>query len=389
MPKAKYKKRADGRYCTHVDLGKREDGTRNRVTVYGRTIEEIDNKIRELKNSIDDKTYVSNKNSVTFGQYADQFIETKRATVSFRTVEMYESIIRNYSGNISGMKINDISRADIQKIINDNSSKPRTCQKIQICFGSIFKQAVIDSLVAKNPMIGVKAPVYHSEEKRALTDDEKTLLEETEFNPKQKVFLTVIQHYGLRKEEALALRYDSFDWKNSEMKINHACVFKNSRPTEQTTKNYETRTLKLFPEDAALIQEYIKTVDFSEDPHIFKNQDGRWISAIGFRRMWESILYKMSEQAKKMDIPVPQNLTCHVFRHNFATDCYYAGIPILETKRLTGHKSVGVLMQIYTHLDEKKRDPRDTLLTYMEDQRKERKKQKEARSEVRSSQRLS
>ena len=101
MPKAKYKKRADGRYCTHVDLGKREDGTRNRVTVYGRTIEEIDNKIRELKNSIDDKTYVSNKNSVTFGQYADQFIETKRATVSFRTVEMYESIIRNYSGNIS------------------------------------------------------------------------------------------------------------------------------------------------------------------------------------------------------------------------------------------------------------------------------------------------
>ena len=373
MPKAKYKKRADGRYCTHVDLGKNDDGTRNRVTVYGRTIEEIDNKIRDLKNSVENKTYVSKKD-VTFQQYADQFIETKKLTSRYRTVEMYESIIRNHADSIARMKINDINRQDVQQIINANASKPRTCQKIRVCFGAIFKQAVIDNLVAKNPMVGIQTPAYVASEKRPLTDDEKALLDVTEFTPKQKTFLTLIQNYGLRKEEALALRDDSFNWKTNEMKINRACVFKNSRPTEEPTKNHETRTLKLFPSDADLIRSFIETGDFTEDPHLFKNQDGRWISAIGFRRMWENIINRMNEQADEMSIPRPQNLTCHVFRHNFATDCYYAGIPILETKRLTGHKSLTVLTQIYTHLDEKKRDPRDMLLAYRALQKQERDK---------------
>ena len=42
---------------------------------------------------------------------------------------------------------------------------------------------------------------------------------------------------------------------------------------------------------------------------------------------------------------------------------------MLETRKLTGHKSMTVLTQIYTHLDEKKRDPRDTLLAYRMEQK--------------------
>ena len=370
MPRVKYKRQKDGRYQAKVELKRNDDGSRNRVTVYGKTVSELETKIRELKNAVENKTYVSKKD-VTFQQYAEEFIETKKLTARYRTTEMYESIIRNYTDTIARMKINDITRQDIQQIINANASKARTCQKIRICFGAIFKQAVIDSMVAKNPMIGIKTPAYTPEEKRALSDDEKILLNQTEFTPKQKTFLILIQNYGLRKEEALALHDDSFNWKTNEMKINRACVFKNSRPTEEPTKNHETRTLKLFPSDADLIRSFIETGDFTEDPHLFKNQDGRWISAIGFRRMWESIINRMNEQADEMNIPRPQNLTCHVFRHSFATDCYYAGIPILETQRLTGHKSLTVLTQIYTHLDNAKRDPRDMLLAYRALQKEE------------------
>jgi integrase len=382
MPKAKYKKRPDGRFETKIDTGKDENGKRQRVTLYGRTIEELDTKIRDLKNDLDNNTYIRDKR-ITFGNYAADFIETKKLTARFRTVEMYESIIKNYSGRISKRKLNEISRQDLQQIINEAAAKPRTCQKIAVVFGSIFKQAEIDSLIVKNPMVGIKVPAYHPEEKRPLTDNEKTLLDETEFTQKQKVFLTVIQNYGLRKEEALALRADSFDWISDEMKINRACVFKHSRPTEEPTKNHETRTLKLFPDDSALIRDYISGLDLSQDPHIFKNADGQWITAIGFRRMWESIIKRLNETAEELNIAKPENLTCHVFRHNFATDCYYAGIPILETRQLTGHKSLNVLTQIYTHLDQRKRDPRETLLLYREKQKTEREKlQEEKRKSV-------
>ena len=50
MPKAKYTKRKDGRYLTHVDGGHREDGSRIRITVSARTISELEEKIRQKKN---------------------------------------------------------------------------------------------------------------------------------------------------------------------------------------------------------------------------------------------------------------------------------------------------------------------------------------------------
>ncbi len=65
MPKAKYRKRKDGRYETKIDVGKDAYGRRIRETVYARTIEEIENKIAELKHSINAKTYVK-KNTTTF-----------------------------------------------------------------------------------------------------------------------------------------------------------------------------------------------------------------------------------------------------------------------------------------------------------------------------------
>lgn len=379
MPKAKYKKRSDGRYCTHVDLGRTDDGKRERVTVYGRTIEEIENKIAELKHSVRTNTYIRD-NGLTFGQYSTQFLDTKRLMVEPRTIEMYESILKNYASPINSMRLIDIKRNHLQSIINENVSKGRTCQKIKVCFGAIFKQAMIDNLIIKNPCTGLQIPLYQAPEKRPLTDDEKLLLDETEFTDKQRVFLLIGQNYGLRKEEILALRKDSFNFKTNEMKVNHAAVFMHSRPTERPTKNHESRTLKLFPDDAEIIKAYIATLDFSEEPHIFRNLDGRWITLIGFRRMWENIISRMNSKADELDVPHPQNLTCHTLRHNFATDCYYAGLPLLETRKLTGHKSLTVLTQIYTHLDEKKRDPRDTLLAYRMEQKKKRDSEQSSRT---------
>ena len=379
MPKAKYRKRKDGRYETKIDVGKDANGKRIRETVYGKTIQELESSIAEIKHSLANNTYIRDK-SCTFSQYADTFIDTKRLMVEPRTLEMYESILRNYSDPIANRKINDISRADIQAIINENATKGRTCQKIKVCFGAIFKQAMIDNLIVKNPCTGLQIPYYQAPEKRPLTDDEKILLEETEFTDKQKVFLTIGQNYGLRKEEILALRKDSFNFKTNEMKVNHAAVFIHSRPTERPTKNHESRTLKLFPDDAEIIKAFIETLDFSEEPHIFRNNDGRWITLIGFRRMWENIISRMNKTADDLDLPHPQNLTCHTLRHNFATDCYYAGLPMLETRKLTGHKSLTVLTQIYTHLDEKKRDPRDTLLAYRLEQKQKRDKEQATRT---------
>ena len=43
------------------------------------------------------------------------------------------------------------------------------------------------------------------------------------------------------------------------------------------------------------------------------------------------------------------DLTSHIFRHDYATALYYAGIK--EAQYLLDHSSVRIKLEIYTHLD--------------------------------------
>ena len=45
--------------------------------------------------------------------------------------------------------------------------------------------------------------------------------------------------------------------------------------------------------------------------------------------------------------------TIHTLRHTYACILYKAGITAKQAQKWTGHKDIQVLLNIYTHLDEK------------------------------------
>jgi integrase len=364
MPKAKYRKRKDGRYYTNVDIGHDENGKRLRVSVYGRTIEEIDNNILKLKQDVKSGTHVKTS-TTSFKQYSDRFLKEKEISSEAQTYLMYAQIVSKYGADLADRKLTAITRQDIQRIINENRTKPRTCEKIKIVFNCIFEKALIDGLIGKNPCKGLELPRYQAAEKRPLTDTEKILLRISDFTDKQRVFLLIGQYYGLRKSEIIALRKDSFDFNKNLIFVNRATEFIHEKPREKDTKNHETRTLRLIPAHADQIRKYIQSLPKDNDPHIFRCEDtDDWMDQSSFRRMWNQIIQKMTETAKENGLPAPQNLTCHVLRHEFCTSLYYMGIDLREAQRLTGHKTLTVLSDIYVHLDNAKRDPRDRMIEY-------------------------
>lgn len=66
---AKYKKRADGRYATSIQVGHRSDGQPKLKTLYGKTIRELENKVAEFK-SLQNKGIVVDDKSLTLGEWA-------------------------------------------------------------------------------------------------------------------------------------------------------------------------------------------------------------------------------------------------------------------------------------------------------------------------------
>ena len=58
---------------------------------------------------------------------------------------------------------------------------------------------------------------------------------------------------------------------------------------------------------------------------------------------------------KKEDIKIIK-FTYHQLRHTYVCMLHKAKIPIKEAQYLTGHKTLNVLLNIYTHLDEEDKE---------------------------------
>lgn len=355
------KKRKDGRYSTSVTVGYDRDGKRQLVTVYGKTKAELAQNKAQILVDLKQNVFVKNKN-VTFGEYAELWLKTKAIQISDTT--MYEEILRIYTADIRDIPLTEITKNDCQHLINAAVNKPRTCQKIKITINQIFERAIEDNLLYKNPCRGIVLPKYKSAEKRALTASEKQLLDIIDLAPRERMYIDLIRYYGLRKEEALALTKDSFDFNRQMITVSRATKFISNRPTEKETKTGKTRYLLIFPDHLEKFMAFILSCDDS-DPHIFRNlREGGWITGQSFRRMYAAIMKKLKDKAKETGTEIPETLTSHIFRHGFATDLYYAGVGLKDAQYLLGHSTAAVTMDIYTHLDQQNTDVRDKLANY-------------------------
>ena len=357
------KKRKDGRYSTTITVGYDDLGKRQRVTVYGSTKAELMQNKAKVLVDLDKGIYIRDK-SITFGEYSRQWLADKKISVT--DVTMYEQVLRLHTSALDDIPLTQVTLRDCQDVINANADKPRTCQKIKITLNQVFERAIQANLLYKNPCRGIILPKYKSAEKRALTASEKHLLDMVQFTLREQMYINLIRYYGLRKEEALALKKSDFDFDSQILKVEHAVKFISNRPTEKETKTGKNRYLMMFPYHIETFMAFLLCCD-DEDPHIFRNlQDGKWITQQSFRRMYAAIMSKLKNKAVELGEEVPENLTSHIFRHGFATDLYYAGVGLKDAQYLLGHSTASVTMDIYTHLDKRRTDARDKLMTYHE-----------------------
>ncbi len=56
-----------------------------------------------------------------------------------------------------------------------------------------------------------------------------------------------------------------------------------------------------------------------------------------------------------------QDLTAHIFRHNYCTMLYYSGISQKKAVELMGHSDIKMIMEVYAHLDDQKEAVQDKL----------------------------
>ena len=386
MPKASYTKRKDGRYFTTIDTGRiDENGKHIRISVYGSSMREFQEKIDAVKAELQSGTYVVDK-KILFSEYAARWMQTYKedTSISHNRKQSYRNTIKNHLGALNNIPLQKIVKSDVQRGYNELTGHPDLQNEYKITVNQIFRCAIDDGLIVRNPAQNLELEKRKKTKRRALTDIERKYIPLADFAPKEKCFVYLLWYAGLRRQEILCLTKK--DVAGDTIKVYKAVEFVGEHPNLKDTKTIDgEREIPVLKPLEAVLRQYYKKCDTL---YLFANSDGKIMSRTQYRRFWENIKVKINDAAggkshyesvKKVkdgktsysykrvfDIDLTDGLSAHTFRHEFATILYYSGVDLLDAIRIFGHSDSKTMTDIYAELRKSESDSASKINSYLE-----------------------
>ena len=276
---------------------------------------------------------VFKKNSVKQASY-------ERLCISRKALEGYD---------IASMRIGEISFFDIQKYVNslvDAGYSLSGIKKQTLIVTAPLKQAAAMRLISADPCVGVRMPAETKVRKKnrpilAYTKQEQERLYKEIADKSASVgYLAVgfMIETGIRSGELLALRWSDIELDRCRMHI-HATII---NPTYNTASYQDSpkskssnRIIPLTPRAADILR------------RLLPKRTTEWVFEDEGRYTYRKLVYQTKKLCRTVKIPYYGE---HVFRHTFATNCYYKGIDVKILSKLMGHSSVQVTYNTYINL---------------------------------------
>lgn len=331
------------KYSRQISLGYNAEGKRIRKWIHADSQQELKRKERELLLEADKEL----QSNTRFGDYAQKWLEAYKSNAVEGTQAYYKRAIR-FLSSLDNKRLKDITRTDVQTIINQHSDTPTQAKLIAVTAKQILKAAMMDGLISYQ-MVDYQYPKQPKPEKRALTDAEKKAVKAADLDDMQRLFVDIMFYLGLRPGEARALQ--AHDFKDRMVTISKAV---SSGPSIKSTKTGVSRTIPVPDALTAEVRAYSRS---NSGFYLFTDKSGNLLTQSQFDRFSRRIFVKINAALggnERMNLL--NGMTMYTFRHNRATELYY--LPGISTKKKAeymGH-SEQMFLQTYSHLDNNKED---------------------------------
>lgn len=348
---ARQKKRADGRYCKNVTIGRNTNGSYKRKMIYADTQKELELKVAELKLSIENGTFTDDE-GMTVESWAYKWLEIYKNNVANGTKKMYSNAIKNHIvPELGYIRLKDLKKHNVQQLVNKryNEGLTRGIKIFMLTLNQMLDVAVENDYISKNIAKNLNIPKHEAAEKKALKDEEINIIHEAAKMHRGGPFILTLLYTGMRRGEIIPLTWNDIDFKNRVIKVNKAVEMQHGHPIIKSTKTYASnREIPMLDIVYNVLKEekkhtssiYVFTSTFNE----IHTQNSLKNLLNGFKKECSRISGKEFE------------FTFHQLRHTCATLLYNADVGIKEAQDWLGHSSITVTMDIYTHLDKKKKD---------------------------------
>lgn len=352
-----------------------QDADGKLVALYARTPEELYDKELGALEQIDNATF--RRKSPTVAEYCEKWLLMQSVHIRATTLTDYTSKIQRHIIKELGQKrMADVTLDDIQLALVPVSQKSASVYKsVVILYKSIFRAAKESHVIDENPTIYLDSKGgVPQEERQALTDEQAERLLDAIRGLPPYVFVMIGLYAGLRREEILALQWDSvyLDTDTPYLTVRRAWHTEHNRPvilTELKTKAAE-RNIPL-PVCLAECLKAAKAISTSD--YVVANRDGEPLSYTQFKRLWQYIVtrtvkersYYRYEDGKRIKHTVTPVLgekaahngrvvysldfevTPHQLRHTYITNLIHSSVDPKTVQYLAGHESSKITMDIY------------------------------------------
>ena len=358
-------------YKTYV-----EDLDGKRIILYGKTREELYDKEMDALEQIDNASFRCK--SPTVEEYCEKWLLMQSVHVRATTLTDYTSKVRRHIiKELGDKRMAEVTIDDIQLALVPVSTKSASVYKsLVILYRSIFRSAYESHVIDDNPTIylNAKGGGVPQKERAALTDEQAGKLIEAVRNLPPYVFVMIGLYTGLRREEILALQWDSvfLDVDAPYITVQRAWHTENNRPiilTELKTKAAKRN----IPLPDCLVECLKEAKAESKSEYVISNKEGEPLSYTQFKRLWQYIVTRTAKPRKarklvdgkyvkymlypKLGEKAPHNpnvvysldfeVTPHQLRHTYITNLIHSSVDPKTVQYLAGHESSKITMDIY------------------------------------------
>ena len=271
----------------------------------------------------------------TFADIAEAWQGVHWERVGYKTAEAYTAPLKRLNDSFGDIPATDLSAQMIYALLSDLAKKGYSRRSVQMhrdIVNMIYNNAIVDGKATVNPCASVSMPRNLPTSKRQLPED-AAITAVKESDAPFSLFAKICLYAGMRRGEALALRYEDIDWTHGVIHVTKAVEFVGNNPhlkSPKTEAGYR---------DAILPDILKEAITHKKGGFIFAREDGGLLTKMQFRKRWlaycEAIGY---------------DITPHQLRHGFATILYEAGIADKDAQEFLGHSSITVTRDIYTHI---------------------------------------
>ncbi len=342
--------RSDGRYMARYK-GKSK---------YADTEKEIRRVYRELVTDIENGTYIDT-NNITLNEYFEQWLDS-RFDIKGSTKSSYKRWYAWIKQLLGNKKVQRISKADVKKLQSSlvmSGKSPATVNSTINLLKNIMNTAKDEEIIIINPCDTIKEIKKKKNDAavnnihRALSKEEQALFMQEAKETWLYNMIDFMVRTGIRTGEARALRWADIDYKNNVIHIrNNFTVDENEKEINSTPKTETsirdiplTKELKeVLDRQKKQLREYIGNVQ-RIDGTVFISVNGNVVCRNGLRDEIKRIFKRLENKGMHIEPIAP-----HGLRDTFATRAIESGMNPQTLKKILGHSSLAMTMDLYAHV---------------------------------------